>query len=231
MIQQYKRLWMPLMAILMVFQLTACGDKDAENRKAFTDFLQNTVMRGDGQVPTLSEDQRRKFGLYVSDYAILAAFSQKMQKSVDSGLIPIMTLISQIRVPEDYILKRDMLEQSLGALSLLGQQVQSDKVQADRAHAALKQPDDVKVIYEQAYNKIVTQPANELLPLLPQLTSLAQSIIQAGDFLREQGTRATYTNGGVQLSSQQAVDQYNSMMKLIQVKQQAVQSIHTNLLY
>ncbi|MDJ0476136.1 DUF3053 family protein, partial [Pantoea eucalypti] len=34
-----------LAGALIVLQLTACGDKEGEQRKAFIDFLQNTVMR------------------------------------------------------------------------------------------------------------------------------------------------------------------------------------------
>ncbi|WP_038936606.1 DUF3053 family protein, partial [Yersinia pestis] len=35
----------PLLAFLVMFLVTACGDKELEQRKAFIDYLQNTVMR------------------------------------------------------------------------------------------------------------------------------------------------------------------------------------------
>ena len=44
-----SRIWMRtgmlLGAALLVLNLTACGDKEGDQRKAFIDFLQNTVMR------------------------------------------------------------------------------------------------------------------------------------------------------------------------------------------
>lgn len=64
----------PLLAFLVMFLVTACGDKEPEQRKAFIDYLQNTVMRSGMKLPTLSEDQKQKFGPYVSDYAILVTF-------------------------------------------------------------------------------------------------------------------------------------------------------------
>lgn len=64
----------PLLAFLVMFLVTACGDKELEQRKAFIDYLQNTVMRSGMKLPTLSEDQKQKFGPYVSDYAILVTF-------------------------------------------------------------------------------------------------------------------------------------------------------------
>jgi len=40
----------------MVMQLTACGYKNPEQRKAFINYLQNTVMRSAARLPTLSKD-------------------------------------------------------------------------------------------------------------------------------------------------------------------------------
>lgn len=39
---RYSRWLAPFLALLVVFQLTACGDKEPEQRKAFIDYLQNT---------------------------------------------------------------------------------------------------------------------------------------------------------------------------------------------
>ena len=139
---RYSRWLAPLLALLVVFQLTACGDKEPEQRKAFIDYLQNTVMRSGMKLPTLSEDQKQKFGPYVSDYAILVTFSQQLTKSVDASLTPAITQINEIRVAQDYLAKRDALQQSAGALNLLVQQIRTAKTQADSAVAVLKQPDD-----------------------------------------------------------------------------------------
>ncbi len=40
-----SRWFAPLAALLMVFSLSGCFDKEGDQRKAFVDFLQNTVMR------------------------------------------------------------------------------------------------------------------------------------------------------------------------------------------
>lgn len=48
-----------LATFLMISQLTGCGDKQAEQSQAFSDFLQNTVMRSGSQLPTLSESQKK----------------------------------------------------------------------------------------------------------------------------------------------------------------------------
>ena len=69
-----KQAGLLLTTLLMVFQLSGCGDKEAESRQAFSNFLQNTVMRSGTQLPTLSESQNKKFGNFSAYYAILYRF-------------------------------------------------------------------------------------------------------------------------------------------------------------
>lgn len=216
----FSRWLAPVFALLVVMQLTACGDKEPEQRKAFIDYLHNTVMRSGVHIPTLSEDQKQKFGTYVSDYAILVGFSQQLSKSVEASLTPALEQINQIRTAQDYIAKRDTLQQSLGALNLLGQQIQSAKLQADSARAALKQPDDLKAVYSQVYDKIVTTPSNSLMPVIPITSSFVQELVLVGDFLQAQGNQVSFNNGGVQFRTQQQVAQYNTMMSNLVAKQQ-----------
>ncbi|HHH1106125.1 TPA: DUF3053 domain-containing protein [Yersinia enterocolitica] len=219
---RYSRWLAPLLALLVVFQLTACGDKEPEQRKAFIDYLQNTVMRSGMKLPTLSEDQKQKFGPYVSDYAILVTFSQQLSKSVDASLTPAIAQINEIRVAQDYLNKRDALQQSAGALNLLVQQIRTAKTQADSAVAALKQPDDLKVVFNKVFDNVVTQPTNVLIPAVPVVSAFVQDLAQVGDFLQQQGTQVTFNNGGVQFQTAQQTAQYNAMMANLVAKYPAM---------
>lgn len=221
---RYSRWLTSILALFMVFQLTACGDKEPEQRKAFIDYLQNTVMRSGMKLPTLSEDQKQKFLPYASDYAILVTFSQQLNQSIDAGFTPAMTQINEIRVAQDYLSKRPVLQQAAGTLNLLTQQIQTAKHQADTAQAALKQPDDLKVVYNQVYDKRVTQPSAVLIPAIPTLASFVQDLVQVGDFLQQQGTQVTFNDGGVQFPTQQQAVQYNTMMTNLVAKYPAMAS-------
>jgi Protein of unknown function (DUF3053) len=209
---RYSRWLAPLLALLVVFQLTACGDKEPKQRKAFIDYLQNTVMRSGIKLPTLSEDQKQKFGPYVSDYAILVNFSQQLSKSVEASLTPAIAQINEIRVAQDYLNKRDVLQQSAGALNLLVQQIRTAKMQADSAVAALKQPNDLKMVFNKVVDNVVTQPANVLIPAVPVISAFVQDLAQVGEFLQQQGAQVTFNNGGVQFQTQGQAAQYNTMM-------------------
>src|SRR5476651_676554 len=142
----------PFVALLVVFQLTACGDKEPEQRKAFIDYLQNTVMRSGQNLPSLSEDQKQKFGNYANDYGIILSYSRQMKQAVEGSLVPAVSAIGQIRTAQDYLSQRSALQQSVSALNLLSAQIRDSKNKADTAMAALKQPDDLKAVYAQVYS-------------------------------------------------------------------------------
>lgn len=215
------RWFTPIIALLVVFQLAACGDKEPEQRKAFIDYLENTVMRSGQNLPSLSEDQKQKLGNYASDYDIILTFSRQFKQLTENSLIPAVNEIGQIRVPQDYVLQRGALQQSVGALNLLGAQIQGVKSKADTAMAALKQPSDLQVVYARVYAKVVTTPANILIPVVPAFGSFIQDIISVSDFLSQPGSQASFADGGVQFTTEQQAMQYNAMMSNLVQKQQA----------
>jgi hypothetical protein len=216
------RLLVPFIALFLAVQLTGCGDSEADQRKAFIDFLQNTVMRSGEHLPGLSEDQKQKFGPYVSDYAILFGFSQQVNRAVDSGMKPVVDELSAIRSPQDYLTRRDALRQASGSLGVLTQQIQSAKSQADSSKAALKQPSELKTVYDNVYTKVVTQPAATLAPLLPALQALSQDAVQAGDFLQQQGANVSFNGSAIQFPTQEQANQYNTLMSNLSANAQAL---------
>lgn len=225
----WTRLMVPFMALIVVFQLTGCGDKEPDQRKAFIDFLQNTVMRSGEHLPSLSEDQKQKFGNYVNDYAIIYGFSQQVNRAVDSGMKPVVEELSAIRVPQDYMTRRDALRQASGSLGVLTQQIQSAKMQADTSKAALKQPEDLKTVYDNVYNKVVAQPAGTLQGILPALQTLSQTAIQAGDFLQQQGDQVSFNGPQIQFPTQQQATQYNTLMNTLSTDAQILPQAQTAL--
>jgi len=213
---------MPLLAVFAIFHLSGCGDNEADQRKAFIDFLQNTVMRSGEHLPSLSEDQKQKFGPYVSDYAILYGFSQQVNKAVDSGLKPAVDELSAIRTPQDYLTHRDSLLQASGSLGVLGQQIQTAKTQADSSKATLKQPAELKTVYDGVFNKVITQPADTLMPLLPALQKLSQNVVQVGDFLQQQGNHVSFNGSAIQFPTQDQASAYNTLMNNLSPNVQAL---------
>ncbi len=184
-----SRWFAPIAALLMVVSLSGCFDKEGDQRKAFIDFLQNTVMRSGERLPTLTADQKKQFGPFVSDYAILYGYSQQVSQAMDSGIRPVVDSVNAIRVPQDYVTQREPLRQSNGALGVLSQQLQNAKMQADASRSALKQGDDLKPVFDKVYEKVVTKPSDALQPLIPAAQIFTQQLVQVGDFISQQERR------------------------------------------
>ncbi|XNM59725.1 DUF3053 family protein [Escherichia coli] len=92
-------------------------------------------MRSGERLPTLTADQKKQFGPFVSDCAIGLVIL-----AGESGgwiwLRPVVHSVNAIRVPQDYVTKavRCVNERFAGR----GATLQNGKLQADAAHPALK---------------------------------------------------------------------------------------------
>lgn len=212
-------LLLPLL-LLTLLQLTGCGDKEPDQRKAFIQFLQNTVLPGGERLPALSDAQKEQFGTYAGDYQILATFSDQFTRAVNSTLVPVLDEISQIRVPQDYLAHRETLQQSAGALNMLTPQLVSNRKQADDARGRLKQPEDLQAVYSQAYEKLVSQPVARVTPVIGAASTLSATLIQVGNFLNAQNGQVTYGTGTLAFPTQLQATQYNELMKGLQSQHQ-----------
>lgn len=216
-----SRWFAPAMALLMAISLSGCFDKEGDQRKAFIDFLQNTVMRSGEHLPTLTSDQKKQFGPFVSDYAVIYGYAQQVNQAMDAGLRPVVDSVNAIRLPQDYLTQREPLRQANGGLGVLSQQLESAKMQADTAHAALKQSDDLKPVFDKAYDKVVNQPASALQPLIPAAQVFTQQLVQVGDFVAQQNSQASFNAGGIQFPTSQQASQYNALIGPLTAQHQA----------
>ena len=198
-----SRWFAPLAALLMVVSLSGCFDKEGDQRKAFIDFLQNTVMRSGERLPTLTADQKKQFGPFVS------------------GLRPVVDSVNAIRVPQDYVTQSGPLREMNGSLGVLAQQLQNAKLQADAAHSALKQSDDLKPVFDQAFTKVVTTPADALQPLIPAAQTFTQQLVMVGDYIAQQGTQVSFVANGIQFPTSQQASEYNKLIAPLPAQHQA----------
>ncbi|SUG12675.1 Lipoprotein [Salmonella enterica subsp. arizonae] len=216
-----SRWFAPVVALLMVFSLSGCFDKEGDQRKAFVDFLQNTAMRSGERLPTLTADQKKQFGPFVSDYAILYGYSQQVNQAMDSGLRPVVDSVNAIRVPQDYMTQREPLRQANGSLGVLAQQLQNAKLQADAAHGALKQTDELKPVFDQVYKKVVTVPADALQPLIPAAQIFTPATGTSRRFYCATGRAGELCRERIQFPTSQQASQYNALIGPLASQHQA----------
>ncbi|MFS7247655.1 DUF3053 domain-containing protein [Rahnella inusitata] len=205
---------MPLMLLMMIFAVSGCGDKEPAQRKAFMDFLQSRIL--DKQVlavPQLSEAEKKQFGDYSKDYAIITGFHHQMNIELDSSLVPVFAGMNGVNSVNALVEQRDDLKKMADSSQNWKEKIITLRTQADTQHAALKQPDDLKKVYDQAYEKTVVKPSEiteQVFELLPQVLNL---IVAKADFIKSQGKDVTITGNRLQFSNQKQLDKYNAIQQ------------------
>lgn len=204
----------PLILLLMIFAVSGCGDKEPAQRKAFMDFLQSRIL--DKQVlavPQLSEAEKKQFGKYSKDYAIITGFHHQMNTELDSSLVPVFAGMNGVNSVNALVEQRDDLKKMADSSLKWKEKIITLRTQADTQHAALKQPDDLKKVYDQAYDKTVVKPSEiteQVFDLLPQVLNL---IVTKADFIKSQGKNVTITGNRLQFSNQKQLDKYNAIQQ------------------
>ncbi|MFR0673264.1 DUF3053 domain-containing protein [Enterobacterales bacterium AW_CKDN230030176-1A_HGKHYDSX7] len=171
-----------LLALALPLALAACGDKEPEQRAAFSQFLQTRIIDKPGvRVPQLTPEESKAFGDYTSHYAVITDFNGSM----DASIKPMKGLVEKgaVRSINDVIARRADIESAKTGLHDMGAALKAEQAKADAAHAALKQPDDLKPVYDKAYEKTVTLPATTFLGVLPNLEATLDSSLKVADYV------------------------------------------------
>ncbi len=177
----------PKSLLLLVFAalplLSACGDHEADQAKAFADLLQNRVLENPGvHIPILSDEEREKIGHYAEDFAVLKSFKDDLNAAGEKfgkSLNPVPANMSPLDFPKyrgDLIAARDFFPN-------VSAEFQSAEAKAEAARGKLHQPDAVKVKYDAAFAQLVTRPTKAFRDLVPLVPPAIESEIQIADFI------------------------------------------------
>ena len=96
--------------------------------------------------------------------------------------------------------------------------------EADAAHAALKQPPDLKAVYDRAYEHMVTKSANVFRELIPIMVSGLPVIEKLAAFLDEHRNAIEYRGGMPDVRDAQLRPQLEALMQeAVKVSQASVE--------
>jgi len=222
------------MSLLVAFSLAlvACGNKEAEQRKAFISFLQTRVLDKPGlRVPVPTAEEKASFGDYAQHYAVITDFNEGMNKSVSQPMTQIMAK-GALRSIADLPARRDDLKAAKDGLTGLRTALDQQSARADAAHAQLKQPDDLKQVYDKAYAKTVTTPSATFKEVFPALDTVFDSALAIGDFMEKNkskiqisGSSVAVTDPAVQAELNKMLQQLNGQSAAINAAQQKMQAV------
>jgi len=169
--------------VTLALGLAGCWGEEPAQRKAFIEFLQTRIIDKPGlHIPIMSDQDVANFGPYADQYRIMNGFHHRLNASISVDLTRAMQ-IGNPRSLEDLVDHRAILPLMKQTMSKMKTEIDAALAEADAAHAALKQPPDLKAVYDAAYDHMVTKPARVFRELIPLMLSGLPAIENLAAFL------------------------------------------------
>lgn len=202
--------------------LAACGSKEAEQRAAFIGFLQSRVLDRPGlRVPAPTAEEKASFGEYAQHYAVIADFNEGMNRSVGQPMTQVMAK-GALRSVADLATRRDDLRAAKQGLGGLRGALDQELAKAEAARAKLRQPDDLKAVYDKAYEKTVSAPAATFKEVFPALDAVFDSALALGDYLEQNKSKIQVSGATLSVSDPAVQAQLNRMLQELNGQSKAI---------
>jgi hypothetical protein len=209
-----------VVGILLVVALAAWGNSEADQRKAFIAFLQDINNRPGAHVLVPNANDEKAFGPYLSHYAIILDFDKDMNVSMQDfvaqaiklgfGPNPSPRTIEEIAAaPADLTAAKDAVDKMEQGI-----ETRLAKVTADRA--ALKQPDDLKAVYDKTFDKLVVAPALAFENSAKALSTGIDSALTLANYINAHRAKLVVSGMQIQAKDQRTLDELTPLMKAYQ---------------
>jgi len=209
-----------VVGVFLCLALSACGDKEPAQRKEFMEFLQTRILDKQGaRVPRLSDNQKEAFGPYTKDYAIITDFAA--DRSLEQRFSAIMTKVS-IRSSSDLVARREDLISGQKLIAELDSAIDQSLATAEVAKAQLKQPDDLRTIFDKVYERDVTTVAKSIKQMFPPIQDMIVAALRVSDFIAQHKDRIEITGTMVTAKDQETLSALQPLLKDFNTRGQAV---------
>jgi hypothetical protein len=174
------------LAVLLLFAagLGACGDNEPEQRKAFIAFLQTRIVDRPGvRVPRLTDEEVKTFGPYVGHFNVMRGFTDNPEMTDIAKQMQQVTQRVSITSMQDLVDNRGALRSVKDDLGKLTEAMNRELAKTNAERAALKQPDDLKAVYDKAFEKNVLAPGRSFSETVPMVIDIAEAGVKLGDYV------------------------------------------------
>lgn len=202
-------------ALLMAFALAlaGCGSKEPEQRAAFIQFLQTRVLDRPGvRVPKPTDEQKKPFGDYAQHYAVIVDFNEAMNQSVSRPMDAVVAKGAP-RSISDIVTRRDDIRTARDGLKQMRAALDDNLAKADAARAALKQPDDLKAVFDKAYERTVTLPGATFREVFPAVDAVLVGAVRIGDYIEAHRSQIQISGNTVTVNDPKVRAELNTMLQ------------------
>jgi hypothetical protein len=215
-------------AVLVIAFCIAGCDSEPTQRKAFIEFLQTRIVDKPGvHVPKPTAEQTAAFGPYAKHYEVITEFHAGLDQVVTKPLQ--RALEAAPRSLDQLAARRTEIAEIRGGMAGLRAALDNQLATADAARAALKQPDDLKPVYDAAYDRNVTQPARAFAEIFPDVDEATKAILTLADFLDKNSAKIKISGSMLQVADPSLQPQLQSLIEALRAKQEAVRKAQQRL--
>lgn len=209
----FSRRFIALALTLVIGAGLAGCSSEATERKSFIDFLQTRIIGKPGlNVPRLTPQEEKTFGQYTSHFNVIRDFNGALDSKVATPMRSLMAKGMPRTIPE-LMSRRADLATMRSVSTTLRTGIDAELVKADAARAALKQPDDLKPVYDKAYARTVTEPARAIRDVLPAVESVLVSAEKLAAHLDSNKDSVKISGSTIQISDPKVLAEANVLME------------------
>jgi hypothetical protein len=217
------------LGIMLAVAVAACGDSEATQRAAFIEYLKTRIVDKPGvHVPKPTAEEDASFGEYAKHYAVIVNFNAAMDKTVSQPLRDAMAAGSPHSLEEAVARRKDIATMRNGLGTIRGA-LDAELAKADMAHVALKQPTDLKPVFDAAYDRDVTKPANAMSTIFPDADLAMQALVELADFIDKNKSAVKINGSLVQVSDPALQGKLQTLLNAVRAKQDAIQKAQQRL--
>ena len=217
--------------VLLATGLTACWDSEPNQRKAFIAFLQTRIIDKPGlHIPIMSEKDVSDFGPYADHYRILNGFHHQLDANVSKDLQK-AAQFGRPKSLEELRSQRALMPLMMETMAKLKAELAKAEADAEAARMALKQPPDLKAVYDKAYERMVTRAAQLFRDLMPTVEAVLPPIGALAAFLDEnranielRGNQITVKNEAVRAKLAAMIDEVTKLTRAVTEGQRKMQA-------
>lgn len=221
-----RRMMLPL---VLTLALSACGNGETAQQRAFIAFLHTRIIDKSGMhVPHPTPDEAGKWPKYAAHYAIIVDFNDGVSRHVTA---PMAQAIAGGTVTslQDLVARRGDLATVRRGMSEIRNALERQIIVAEAARSALIQPAELKAAFDAAYQRDVTDPALAFQQALPAADDALAASIAVGDFLAQHRNKLVLNGAQVRLSDPVLRQELNAMLATMSAKALAAQAAQQRL--
>ena len=218
-----------LACLSLLLFLTACGDSEPEQRKAFIEIIQKNILdqRG-GRIMLLTEDNRKAIGPYAAHFDFLTDAVQASEKlDVDDQINKVQKLTDDLSRTNDAQKRREILDSIDVAKNEVRSSIEKQVADLNTRKAALKQPDDLKAVFDKAYEKHIGKPVEVSMRIFDASDAFLKTVRDLNDYVLANPKKVKYEGVNVMILDASAEDavsklleaqsqEFNTMQKALQ---------------